>query len=107
MSEQTPFYQTTKMSLPDLLEAIDAAKIQNDRVMLIYKVKNRPMSASEVWQIYKTWFNNAPLTSIRRSITNLAHPHCYNGIPVTPIRLFDTGETKSGLYGRPERIWVL
>jgi len=97
MSETTPYYNTTNLVNAELFAAIDAAKIQNDRVMLIYKVKNRPMSASEVWQIYKTWFNNAPLTSIRRSISTL----------VKSGKINYTSETKIGLYGRAERIWSL
>ncbi len=95
MSEKPIFYNTTGLTDAALFEAIEAAKIQDDRVKLIYQVKNRPMSASEVWQIYKTWFTNCPLTSIRRAITNL-----------TPSYLTQTKETKEGLYKRPERIWV-
>ncbi len=97
MSKKPIYYNSTGLTDAALFEAIEAAKIQDDRVKLIYQVKNRPMSASEVWQIYKTWFKgNPPITSIRRSINTLI------GAGV----LWPTTETRTGLYGRPERIWV-
>jgi len=98
MSETTPFYfNSTSYINSDLFAAIEAAKDQNDRVMLIFKTKNRPMSPSEVWQIYKTWYKSCPLTSIRRSITTLTD----QGL------LVDSALFRIGIYGRPERIWRL
>jgi hypothetical protein len=88
-----PYYNTTNLTNSALFEAIEKATKQNERVMLIFKTKNRPMSASDIWQIYKTWFNNCPLTSIRRAISSQPE-------------LKKTGEFTEGLYGRPENLYV-
>lgn len=95
MSEKISFYNTTGLGFGELLDAIEKAKTQDERVKLIFRTKNRPMGASEVWMIYKTWFNKCPLTSIRRSISTLR----WHGI-VKP-----TGEMTTGAYGRAERMW--
>ncbi len=56
------YYNTTGLPTPELIEAIRKATIQDDRVILIYKAKNKPLTASNVWIIYKAWFQvNTPL----------------------------------------------
>jgi len=109
MSEPKTYYNSTALTTPELFEAIKLATIQNDRVMLIFKAKARPMSPSEVWQVYQAWFQGRiPLTSIRRSITVLNTnivDYQYN-IKVK-AKLAKTGEYKIGIYGRREQLWEI
>lgn len=97
MTTPNVFHQTTPMTTGELLEAIESAETQNDRVMMIFKNKVRPMSPSEVHSIYQTWFTRCPTTSIRRSITNLTI-HGY---------LHHTGTYRPGPYKRAEGVWKL
>lgn len=92
--ETPPYYNTTNLSGTELDTARRKATKQNDRVMLIYKAKNRPMSPSEVHSIYQAWFNRCPLTSIRRAITTL-----------TPTYLTHTGTLRPGPFGAKEGVW--
>ena len=73
MIEPTPFYQTTPIHLVELQQRIEKAKKQDERVLLILTAKPYPLTAYQVWQTYQSWFNNCPITSIRRSLTNLSY----------------------------------
>ena len=95
MSEPTVFYNTIGLSGEELQKAISKATIQDDRIFMIMQIKARPMSASVIWGVYQAWFNNCPITSIRRSLSNLKQ---YGSIRWT-------GEYKKGIYGKPERLW--
>ena len=95
MSEQPAYYNTTGLSGEELQKAKSKAVTQDDRVFLIMQIKARPMSASIIWGAYRANFGNCPLTSIRRSLSNLKQ---YGSIRWT-------GEYKKGIYGKPERLW--
>ena len=95
--ETPPYYNTTNLSGYQLETAIRKATKQNDRVILIYKAKNRPMSPSEVHSIYQAWFPRCPLTSIRRAITCLT----IQGF------LTHTGTLRPGPFGAKEGVWEL
>ena len=97
MSEPTPFYQTTPMPLAELTHHIETAKKQNERVLLILKAKAYPMTAYQVWQSYQAWFNNCPITSIRRSLTNLSNSG----------RVIKCPEMGQGNYGMMTHKWKL
>jgi hypothetical protein len=90
------YFNSTGLSGYQLETAIRKATKQNDRVILIYKAKNRPMSPSEAHSIYQAWFNRCPLTSIRRAITTL-----------TPTYLTHTGTLRPGPFGAKEGVWEL
>ncbi len=93
---ETPhFYNTTNLSGAELDTARRKATKQDDRVMLIYKAKNRPMSPSEVHSIYQAWFNRCPLTSMRRAITTLTDSG----------QLTHTGTLRPGPFGAKEGVW--
>lgn len=95
MSDPTPYYNTNGLSGDELQKAKSKAVTQDDRVILIMRTKARPMSASTIWGKYRANFGNCPLTSIRRSLSNLKQ---YGSIRWT-------GEYKKGIYGKPERLW--
>lgn len=71
---ETPaFYNTTGLGIVELNERIRKAKKQDERVMLILRLKERPMTAFEVWNLYQKHCGNAPITSIRRSLSTLSN----------------------------------
>lgn len=96
MSETPAYYNNTNIDGKNLLEAIEAAQKQNDRIMVIFKAKNRPLSPSQVYDTYTAWFHGrTPITSIRRAMSNLS----VNGL------LEKTSEMTRGMYGKPEYKW--
>lgn len=89
------FYNTTNETNPELKAYREKAMKQDDVIMLFFETAFNPYyTPSEVWQ---GTLPNAPLTSIRRSITNLTDDG----------RLVKTQRKRKGLYGRPEYIWTL
>ena len=95
------FYNTTNETNPDLQEYRQKAMKQDDIVMRIF------MNASYRWHFtpseieatneWVTLANSAPITSIRRSLTNLTDAK----------KLVKTKTYRLGLYGRPEHVWTL
>lgn len=93
------FYNTTHEK-GDALELFKGkAKSQDKRVLQIFKAIG-PMatiSPSGVFSIYGALYPEAPITSIRRSITNL-----------TKAGLLEkTAEKRIGPLGRPEYAWKI
>ncbi len=98
MSEQPVFYNTINIGDQNLLNAIENAKKQEDRIMVIMQAKRRPMSPSQVLEVYKSWFaGNTPLTSIRRAMSNLTKAD----------KLEMLEDRIQGIYGQPEHKWQL
>jgi hypothetical protein len=98
MSEQPHYYNTLNIGGQKLLNAIENAKKQKARVMVIMQAKRRKMTPSEVHSVYVAWFKgNPPLTSIRRSMTDLT----------TSGKLEKTPDKVMGIYGSPEHKWQL
>ncbi len=104
--ETPPYYNTTNLSGTELDTARRKATKQNDRVLLIYKAKNRPMSPSEVWNTYNAWFDRSLIGSIRRSITNLTATEDRKCRPIIP-KLQHTGTLRPGPFGAKEGVWKL
>jgi len=106
-----PYYNSTNLVNAELLAAIESATKQNDRVMLIFRTKQRPMSPSEVHGIYQTWFNRCPLTSIRRAMSTLSCSLYINrwtdNTCIYEAELEKTDEMRPGIYGKPEHVWQL
>jgi hypothetical protein len=100
------FYQTTPMTPEELYNATQKATKQNDRVMLIYKAKNRPMSPSQVLDVYNAWFGYGLIWSIRRAINTLAATKDRKGNPIIP-KLSHTGTLRPGPFGTKEGVWQL
>lgn len=112
MSEQPIFYNTTNLVNSELLAAIESATKQNERVMLIFRTKNRPMSPSEVHAIYQTWFERCPLWSIRARMSTLSRSVYINKwteiVCIYEAELFKTDlPLRPGAYKRGERVWQL
>lgn len=98
MSETPAFYNTININGQNLLNAIENAKKQEDRIMVIMQAKRRPMSPSEIHSVYLAWFTKrTPITSIRRALTNLTKA---DKLEKTDIQI-------QGIYGKPEHKWQL
>lgn len=95
--ETATYYNTTRLTTSDLMEAIEKARIQNDRVLLILKTKKYPRTASDIHSTYQAWFTNCPLTSIRRALTTLSHDW-------KVIKCSDMG---MGIYGKLTHKWAI
>jgi len=84
------YYNTTKIQGERLKEAKEKTETQEERIFKIFKDYKKPLSASEVWDIYGQIL--APLTSIRRGLTVL----------MAQGKLIKTPYQKTGIYGMPE-----
>jgi len=87
--EQLSFFNTTGQVGQQLEQSKETAKTQQEIIEQLYKRQRRPLSASQVLNILNL---NCPITSIRRSITNLKNA----GI------LEKTENKINGMYGKPE-----
>ena len=90
------YYNTTREKGEQLKVNWKKAESQDEKVK-DYFDKNGKATPSEVW-IYLTGHGvQCPITSVRRSITNLTKDNT----------LFKTKDKKQGIYGRPEYIWSI
>ncbi len=97
MSEQPAHYNTNKLTGQERQNAIHSAKTQEVRIMTIFQLERRKMTPSQVHQIYRSWFCNAPVWSLRRAMTNLSNAG----------RLEKTDERVQSPYNSKEHKWQL
>jgi len=86
------YFDTTELQRVSLVNAVAAARNQNERVMAWFSVmyEGTPSQA-------RAALPHAPITSVRRAITTLER----NG------QLRRTDRQQIGPYGRPEYVWAL
>jgi hypothetical protein len=96
---QRPYYPTTPITREQLAGAMRTAEQQDELVLAIFRAEQQPLSPSQVWKIGQQYGRQWLLTSVRRSITNLADPEC--GV------LVHLAATRMGPYGKPEGLWAL
>lgn len=96
---QRPYWPTTPLSAEQLAGAMRSAEQQDEAVLAVFREAQRPLSPSQVWQVGIDHGRRWLLTSVRRSITNLADPKC--GV------LVKLHQSRPGPYGKPEGLWVL
>lgn len=85
------YYNTTKQTGENLQEYKAKSKTQDELIMDAF-MEHKSLSPSMVLEVTKM---NCPITSIRRSITNLTNEG----------KLTKTFITRKGVYGRPEYYW--
>lgn len=96
------YYNTTNEIGNDLKESRSKANTQDNDILEYFK-KNEECSPSQVWKVLrekeldKDGVTTMPLTSVRRSITNLTKKGY----------LEKTTDKRKGIYGKPEYIWRL
>lgn len=88
----TAFYNTTKEVNPQLELFNEKASTQEKKVLSLMNQKKKA-SPSELLE----YFENTPITSIRRALTNLSNKG----------KLIKTDEKKIGIFGRNEYVWEL
>lgn len=86
------YYNTTSETGEKLKAYISECASQEDAVLKLFQ-KFKHGTASEVWKFYGVY--SAPLTSIRRAITDLTK----EGL------LVRTEDKREGIYGRPESVY--
>jgi hypothetical protein len=85
-------FNTTKESGKQLSLLNEIAINQEEKVLELFTIYKK-LSPSDVWKYYQ----NYPITSIRRALTNLSNKG----------KLIKTDEKKIGIYGRNEFIWEI
>ena len=88
------YYNTTRQKGKQLEVSWKKTKSQDDKVMEYFHAHGKA-TPSEVWIHFRD--SNVPITSIRRSITNLTNSNL----------LSKTDNKKEGVYGRPEYVWEI
>jgi hypothetical protein len=94
---RTPYWPTTPLTLEQMAGALRLAEQQDEAVLAIFRALDSRLAPSAVHRIGVANGRQWLLTSVRRSMTNLA-----NAGPL--VRLTDT---RMGPYGRPEHLWAL
>ena len=94
------YFNTTNSKGKALFDYFNQANNQNDLILSLLSVINRPMSPIEVQEICNISLNkNWPITSIRRALTTLSNNTSETGI-------YKTGNKVMGAYGRPNYQWA-
>jgi len=90
------FYNTTHEKGETLEVFHRKADRQDMKVLNAFSIFLK-LSPEECWKLFYFQEKGVPLTSIRRSITNLTKAG----------KLVKTNEKRIGIYGRPEYIWEI
>jgi Fe2+ or Zn2+ uptake regulation protein len=89
------FYNTIGLKGKNYHKAIQNAHTQSERILTILKFKKVAMTPFDVWHEYQKYYPPCPVTSIRRSLTNL-----------TQQGFLEKSETMGmGIYGMPNNKW--
>ncbi len=91
------YYNTTSLTGEALKQAIQNAKSLDQSIELLFKNYNKAYSPSQVLEIMQRAGRKYPLTSVRRSMTNLTK----EGV------LVKTGDMIKGMYSAPENTWKI
>ena len=94
---QVPYWATTPLTDDEFLAAMRSAAHQDEIVLAIFRSFPSPLSPSQVWERGVWEGRQWLLTSVRRSITNLANADV----------LVHLSGHRMGPYGRPEGLWAL
>lgn len=96
------YFNTTKESGTTLKNNVAKAKSQEEEILKQFRF-DRIHYNSQFWENYDLGLSpsqidlNAPITSIRRALTNLTKQG----------KLIKTNEKRIGMYGRSEYVWKL
>lgn len=90
------FHNTIGYEGLDLLEAECNARNQEERIVALFRIFSRG-TPSFIMKKYEERWPAIPLTSIRRSMSNLTKEG----------KLMMTDRMYTGLYGKPEHEWII
>jgi len=91
------YHNTTKLTGEELREAVSRAEDQEDAILMIYQSTGKPYTPSAILGMTTRAGHKWPLTSIRRSLTNLTYKN----------ELIKLENMKEGLYGKKEHYWMV
>lgn len=91
------FHNSIGLAQDELARAISAAKTQEERIVFLFKLQGVAMTPAEVHTIYRKYYPECPITSIRRAITNLTNDG----------KLVKTNEQVKGNYNLVNYRWRL
>ena len=92
------FFNTIDLKSPELDQQELNTIAQEELILSIYKINNKEISPSQILKIInEKYHKNWPLTSIRRSVTNLTKENLLVKMP----------NKVKGIYGLPEHVWRL
>ena len=89
------YYNTTNLKGDELKTSQKKTASQEQKVLKIFNKYQIPLSPTEVYRNFTS--SNAPLTSIRRALSNLTRDG----------KLEKTSKKKLGMYGKYEHCWKL
>lgn len=89
------YYNTTNLKGDELKTSQKKTASQEQKVLKIFNKYQIPLSPTEVYRNFTS--PNAPLTSIRRALSNLTRDG----------QLEKTSKKKLGMYGKYEHCWKL
>lgn len=92
-----PFYNTIQVTGLTLIDYRIKAEYQDERILAIFQVNKRNLTPFEVSAVYNALYPPAPITSIRRAITNLTEQG----------KLIKSTEMRMGEYGKSNFTWVI
>ena len=107
------FHNTIGLEGKDLSNAIKGAKTQQERILFIFKSQGVAMSPDEVHNLYIQLFGNAPITSIRRAMSNMSkgvrghHSFSNEWVWIEAPDLEKTEQMVTGRYGKSNYRWKL
>ena len=107
------FHNTIGLEGKDLSNAIQDAITQKDRILFIFERQGVPMSPDEVHNLYIQLFGNAPITSIRRAMSNMSkgvrghHSFSNEWVWIEAPDLEKTEQMVTGRYGKSNYRWKL
>lgn len=90
------FYNTVGLQGAELKEAVERAENQDAAIYLIFQT-GKPYSPSQIHRLMAKAGKECPITSCRRSITNLTKAG----------KLVKTELMQEGKYGVPEHTWII
>src|SRR5688572_15180494 len=91
---QMHFYDTISLSEEEFIKEEVNAINQEDRIYKIFRVYKKG-TPSEILKRYEERWPAIPITSVRRSLSNLTKEG----------KLIMTDQMFTGLYGKPEHLW--
>ena len=95
MSYPSPYHQSTNLSWPELRERIISARYQDQMVLTVFEC-GFARSPSQIHTMLTALGKKLPITSVRRSISNLTKAGA----------LVKTPEQRRGPLGHVETLWV-
>lgn len=93
---QMHFYNTIGLDESELMQENNNAITQEEKILKIFRIYKEG-TPSETMKRYDRRWPSIPITSIRRSLTNLTKEG----------KLIMTERMYTGLYGKPEHCWQL